>query len=125
MYAYLFVLQESITYAAQESASAALLVSPTEAGDDYDALVTQQVRQRAAEVLDWLPAAQRARVLGSGGENVGVEFAADAATGASLVQVNLRFDAEGLFPSFSLAIGRLPPMPSELLATGSVLVGEV
>ncbi len=126
VYAYLFVLQESLSYAAQESAAAAIAVSPLQAGPDYDALVTQRVRSRASEVLGWLPERQRGRVLGTGGERVSVNFRPDPATGASLVDVGLVFDADGLFPRFALPlIGKLPPMPEELVASGSALIGEV
>ncbi len=125
VYSYLFVLQESITYAAQESAAAAVSVSPTDAGAQYDALVIQQVRRRALDVLEWLPEDQRDRVIGGAGELVEVQFSTDAG-GGSVVRVELRFRVAGLFPIFSFPLlGQLPPMPDELRATGTVLVGEV
>ncbi len=128
VYSYLFVLQESISFAAQESAAAAHRVNPV-GNPDFDTSVAQQVRARAAEVLDWLPSAQKSRVLGeaacAGGESSssGVEVCVDGAT--NVVQVKLRFDVDGLFPVLSMPlIGQLPPMPPQLVGSGSALVGE-
>lgn len=129
VYSYLFVLQESISFAAQESAAAAHRVNPV-GNPTFDATVAAEVRARAAEVLSWLPASQQARVLqdvpcsGGGGAASGVEVCIDNAT--QVVSVNLRFDVNGLFPVISMPLlGQLPPMPNQLLGSGSALVGEI
>jgi Flp pilus assembly protein TadG len=129
VYSYLFVLQESISFAAQESAAAAHRVDPV-ANEDFDGSVRTQVRARAAEVLDWLPASQKARVLGDaacaggGGEaSTGIEVCVNDAT--NVVRVSLRFDVDGLFPVIRMPlIGELPPMPQFLVGSGTALVGE-
>lgn len=128
VYSYLFVLQESLSFAAQESAAAAHRVNPV-GNPDFDANVTQQVRNRAAEVLEWLPASQQARVLGAaacaggGSTQSGVEVCIDGAT--NVVSVNLRFEVNGLFPVLRMPLlGELPPMPEQLIGTGTALVGD-
>ena len=128
IYSYLFVLQESVSYAAQEAAAAAHRVDPVGNGN-FDETVGTQVRARAAQVLDWLPDSQKARVLGttacSGGGNAGsgIEVCIDNAT--DVVTVNVRFDVEGLFPVLSMPlIGELPPMPDQLRGSGTALVGD-
>lgn len=129
IYSYLFVLQESVSYAAQESAAAAHRVNPV-GNENFDETVIQQVRARAAAVLDWLPDSQKARVLGAvacsggeGGGGAGVEVCIDNAT--DVVQVNVRFDVLGLFPVLSMPlIGELPPLPDVLTGSGTALVGD-
>lgn len=128
VYSYLFVLQESISFAAQEAAAAAHRVNPI-GNTDFDSTVTTQVRNRATEVLQWLPAAQQSRVLGAatcaGGSSTenGIEVCINGAT--NVVSVNLRFNVDGLFPVLSMPLlGELPPMPSQLVGSGTALVGD-
>ena len=128
VYSYLFVLQENISFAAQESAAAAHRVNPV-GNPDFDGNVTTQVQERAAEVLAWLPESQRSRVLNAaacaGGESneSGVEVCVDGAT--NVVTVNLRFNVDGLFPVLRMPLlGELPPMPDMLVGSGTALVGE-
>ena len=49
VYSYIFMLQESINYAAQQAAEAAVAVEPDIAG--YDALATARARMMASRVL--------------------------------------------------------------------------
>lgn len=128
VYSYLFVLQESISFAAQESAAAAHRVNPI-GNTDFDTTVTTQVRERAAEVLAWLPETQQNRVLGSascaGGNSTesGIEVCINGAT--NVVTVNLRFNVDGLFPVMRMPLlGELPPMPDLLVGSGTALVGD-
>ncbi len=128
VYSYLFVLQESISFAAQESAAAAHRVNPI-GNTTFDTTVAAQVRARAQEVLQWLPEAQQDRILGeaacAGGNSTesGIEVCVDS--GTNVVEVNLRFNVDGLFPVISMPLlGTLPPMPAQLVASGSALVGD-
>lgn len=114
VYSYLFVVQEAITFAAQEAAESAVKVDPT--ADDYEDLVEAEVRATAARVLDFLPASQRARVV------VNDPVIGPSPTGiGGIVTVNLRFNFIGLFPQIPLpGLGAIPPMPGTLVATAVV-----
>jgi Flp pilus assembly protein TadG len=113
VYSYIFVLQESINYAAQQAAEAAVSVDPTVAS--YDALATTRARTMAGRVLQWLPPSQQARVLGETGDKVEVTFS--NAGDSDVVQVRLRFSLPGLFPVLNLPIvGEVPRLPPQLIA---------
>lgn len=118
VYSYVFILHESINYAAQEAAEAAVAVLPDSNG--YDANVQARVRAQAMAVLSWLPAAQRERVLGAGGEKVEVTF--PDIGGESAVQVILRFqlkDPTPIFPIINLPlVGDVPRLPDQISAQG-------
>lgn len=119
VYAYIFLVNESITFVAQEAAEAAVAVEPDTAG--YQALVTQRVRTTAVDLLGWMPAGQRDRVVGSAGERVQVQF--EQSGGQDVVRVELEFDLDGFFPTVSLPlVGRVPPMPESLGATAIALL---
>src|SRR5690606_27104241 len=82
VYAYVYVVQQSITYAAQEAAEAAVAVSPAQ--DDPFAQQQAVVRASAVSVLSWLPASQRQRVLGAGGEKVDVSLCPKGTSGCPI-----------------------------------------
>lgn len=123
VYAYTFVLQESINFAAQEAAEAAVAVDPS--APDADALRASRVRQSAVAVLDWLPVAQKQRVIGSAGELVDVRHCAKGSDPLCPVDtdgiiITLRFNmiTPGyLFPVLDLPfLGPVPPLPKQLTA---------
>lgn len=121
VYSYMFVVQEAITFAAQEAAEAAVKVDPAQDPADYDAAVNAEVRATATRVLSFLPVAQQARVLGSDGSKVQVTIAASPSGNGGIVTVNLSFAFSGLFPVIPLpVIGPVPPMPGTLEARGVV-----
>lgn len=121
VYSYMFVLQEAINFAAQEAAEAAVRVDPAQDPADYEAIVNVEVRAAAARVLDFLPASQRERVLGSDGSQVQVTVGPSPTGIGGVVSVGLVFNFQGLFPSLSLpGLGSVPPMPSTLEARGVV-----
>lgn len=132
VYAYLFVMQESITYAAQQGASAAVNVSPVAFGGDvagYRASVEQSIRCNAARTLRWLPQAQRPAAAGCDGledGDGGVQILVPAPEGPPTVyNVELRFAPASVFPQVSLPFfGEFPPLPQAVVATASVLLGE-
>ena len=115
VYSYVYVLQQSITYTAQQSAEAAVAVNPKPAADLNDC-IKQRVRAVANASLNWLPAGQRTRVLGASGDKVQVEF--ETIDGSqSVVKVTLEFDMPGLFPALVLPlVGSVPPLPNLLRA---------
>ncbi len=113
VYSYIFVLQESINFAAQQAAEAAVAVEPTT--PSYDALATTRARAMASRVLQWLPSSQQTRVLGETGDKVEVTFS--NAGDSDVVQVRLRFSLPGLFPVLNLPIvGEVPRLPPQLVA---------
>ncbi len=112
VYAYIFILQESMTFAAQASAEATVKVSPVQA--DYEAALVSVAKSTATQVLGYLPLDQQNRVLGESAEKVTVT--PDTVNGT--VQVQLTFDFAGLFPVLSLPlVGDVPPMPATLTAS--------
>jgi len=117
VYSYVYVLQQSITFAAQHSAESVASVDPTPQAS-FDSRVRERVRQVAVEQLRWLPVSQRDRALGASGEKIGIEFI--EVEGSSVVRVRVSFELEGLFPSIALPlIGNIPPLPAQLQAQAS------
>lgn len=115
VYSYVYVIQQSITYGAQQSAEAAVAVNPLP-GPTLNTRIEQRVRAVAVQSLSWMPANQRARVIGSGGEKVKVAFET-VDTDQSVVRVTLEFDVPGLFPALELPlVGNIPPLPNQLRA---------
>lgn len=122
VYSYLFVLQESLNFAAQEAAEAAVAVDASQTG--YQNLVQTRARQSAVLVLGWLPEAQKARVLGANGEKVSVAFSTSADQPlTSVVTVTINYEVEGLFPVLNLYfVGDIPPLPAQLTARAAVRI---
>jgi len=123
VYSYLFVLQQSLVFAAQEAAEAVVQVDP-ETGTD--AQRTQRAQQMATQILSWLPEGQRLRVLGdNNGGAVAVTIceigqASPCPTSSSGVIVRLTFNVASpsyLFPVINfVGMGPVPPMPTTLTA---------
>jgi Flp pilus assembly protein TadG len=121
VYSYMFVVQEAITFAAQEAAEAAVKVDPAQDPSDYEAAVRSEVLATATRVLDFLPAAQRERVLGSDGAKVQISIGPSPSGVGGVVTVSLSFAFTGLFPQIPLpGVGPIPPMPGTLEAKGVV-----
>lgn len=123
VYAYVFLVNESITFVAQEAAEAAVAVDPRTVTPEaaYQAQVTQRVRTTAVDLLGWMPSNQRERVTGGTGEKVQVQF--ESSGGQDVVRVDMQFDLEGLFPTVTLPlVGRVPPMPESLGANAIALL---
>ncbi len=139
VYAYVYVIQQSITFAAQEGAAAAVSVDPAVANP----LAVQQevVRSTVSSALSWLPASQRARVLGASGEQVQVLLCPQGSGGCPIdsdaLRVTLNFRVRStsggatnsscatgaLFPVLDLfLVGCVPPLPETLSATAVVRI---
>lgn len=115
VYSYVYVIQQSITYGAQQSAEAAVAVNPIP-GETLNARVEQRVRAVAVQSLNWLPSNQRVRVVGANGEKVQVAFET-IDSDQNVVRVTLIFDLSGLFPAVELPlVGNIPPLPGSLRA---------
>ena len=113
-----------MTFVAQESAEAAVAVDPNKVTPRaaYEAQVTQRVRRTAVDLFGWLPAEQRSRVVGgAAGDKVRVQFRTSG--GQQVVQVDMDFDLDGLFPTVALPfVGTVPPMPDSLSANAVALL---
>ncbi|MDP9140195.1 MAG: pilus assembly protein [Pseudomonadota bacterium] len=134
VYAYVYVIQQSITFAAQEGAAAAVSVDPATANP----LTVQQevVRSTVSSALSWLPESQRARVLGAGGERVQVVLCPQGSGGCPIdsnaLRVTLNFTVRpagsdcatgALFPMLNLfLVGCIPPLPETLSASAVVRI---
>ena len=123
VYSYVYVLQQAITYTAQFLAESAVAVNPSPAAS-YQANVQSRVQALAAQQLSWLPASQRARVIGANGELVVPSF--QTIDGVNVVVITLNFDLSqraDFFPTISfLGTGPLPPLPAQLQAKATARI---
>lgn len=133
VYSYVYVVYESINFAAQQGAEAAVAVDP--GVDDVAGLITVRAQTTIASVLDWLPESQRAASIGPNGSAVLVTFCSPSGgggqycpaveTGATPVVVRINFPllAPNLFPVLELPlIGTVPPLPAAIVGVGVVLI---
>ncbi|HEY1076543.1 MAG TPA: TadE/TadG family type IV pilus assembly protein [Fontimonas sp.] len=134
VYAYVYVIQQAITFAAQEGAAAAVSVDP--ATPNPLAVQQEVVRSTVTSTLSWLPASQRARVLGTSGERVQVLLCPQGTGGCPIdsnaLRVTLVFNVRpggsecssgALFPMLNLfLVGCIPPLPENLSATAVVRI---
>lgn len=115
VYSYIYVVQQSITYSAQQSAEAAVGVNPDPQGT-LQTRVEERIQLVATQSLKWLPENQQLRMRGENGKIATVGFE-DLAVDERVVRVTLRFRVPGLFPSLDLPlVGTIPPMPTQLKA---------
>lgn len=113
VYGYIFFLNQSVNYAAQQGAEAAVAV---DAGDDgFEELRQERVVEAVNDTLRWLPGTQRTRVTVCDGGTCPVDD--DTIT----VEVKFLLSTPGwLFPAVVLpGIGAVPPMPTQLRATAA------
>jgi len=113
VYGYVFFLKQTVAYAAQQGAEAAVAVDPD--ADDADDLRQQRVEASINDTLGWLPAGQRARVRICNGGDCVVED--DTIT----VEVEFQLSTPGwLFPAVEMpGLGAVPPMPNVLEAVAA------
>ncbi len=128
VYSYVFVLQQSLHYAVQEAAEAAVKVDPGAPG--ADSLRESNARAAATRALSWMPPSQRVRVVGDSGERVGVTLcgagSANCPPDSDAITVTLNFDMfdpSPLFPVLNIFIvGSVPPLPERLTASATARV---
>lgn len=128
VYAYVFVLKQSITHAAQEAAEAAVAIVPGK--PNSQALREAAVRSTAASALSWLPQSQRQRVLGESGNAVLVQIcpagSENCPSDSEGLRVTLNFNLKtptALFPVLNLyLVGEIPPLPDTLTASAVVRI---
>lgn len=124
VYSYVYVLRQSLTFAAQEAAQAAVGVRP---GPGYEDLVRQAAVNSAQAAISWMPVNVRnAIALDAGDITVcnGPSAGACSSLGAdeSAVVVQLQLPLSGgasvspLFATFNLpGLGRFPPLPNMMV----------
>jgi len=124
VYSYMFVLQESITFAAQQGAASAVSVAPTgNAGNDQTTM-TNLATTTVTGYLSWLGTAQLARVAPTvtycpGG---GVTCPSDGSNAVVVTVVFNMATPTTLFPVLSFGATQFPPMPTQLVTTATVRI---
>lgn len=132
VYGYIFMLQEALTFTAQQAAASAVAVSPQQTTTAARAQMTSLAQTTAYQALQWL-GTQKARVVGSAGEKVQVTFcnqgAANCPSDTDGINVKMIFDLNQptpLFPVISfggvLGLGSVPPLPDQLTAQALVRI---
>ncbi|MDR3415969.1 MAG: TadE/TadG family type IV pilus assembly protein [Nevskia sp.] len=117
VYGYVFMLQQSIDFAAQQGAQAAVATVPSVNGTAAAQLTNATTAAKAS--LGWLPTDQFSRVnVSGGGPNC---IPAGGAAPAGSVTVEVTFTLGGTTPLFPvldlpMGIGAIPPLPATLNA---------
>lgn len=123
VYSYVYVLQQSINFAAQQGVQAAVSVVPT-ANAATDLTTRNKLAQAVVtSTLSWLPVGQVGLVSSSGSTTACAGAPANNATG-SLFSYTVNFALGGgtagsLFPSLvnlPMGLGTIPPLPATLSA---------
>jgi hypothetical protein len=123
VYSYIFVLQESVTYAAQVGAESGVRVDPDRGvTPDYEAVVRAHSLQTVQQALAWLPEPQRQRLEGNISIQLGGE--GDCTAGLICVTVSLPLlEPTPIFPVLDLFIvGRVPRLPDAIRARAVALI---
>ena len=127
VYAYVYVVYESINYAAQQGAESAVAVNPA-LDDAYLSSVQTYARTTALGVLSWLPTDQLSSLtvdvlqcnVSGGGDS---PYCPLADSGGMPIVVQINFPLAKLFPVLKLpVVGSVPPLPSSLLGVGVTLL---
>ncbi len=130
VYSYAFVVRESINYAAQLGAEAAVAVAPDPI-DTYQSRVTGFVQASVAGALSWMPATLRDSAIGANGSAIvpllcnpegggPSAFCPVNPTGGTPLVVPITVPVQSPhFPVINLpGLGAFPPMPATLSAVG-------
>ena len=115
VYGYVFFLQQSINFAAQQGAQAAVATVPTSIAAATSAAHGTSALAAVKATLYWLPADQTTRIsVATNGTGC---YAAGTAAPANSVTVQVTFALAGLFPvllDMPMGIGTVPPLPTTL-----------
>jgi len=125
VYAYIYVLQESITFVAQQAAASAVSVAPNANAATQRTQMTTLVQNTVTQSLSWLGTAQLARVSSTVtfcSQTTGTTCPTDGSD-AAVVTVIFNMNAPSpLFPVLSFGSGQIPPMPTQLASTATVRI---
>lgn len=117
VYGYVFFLSQSVNYAAQQAAEAAMSVDP--ADPDAVSLRQERISETVARSMSWMSETQRNQRLSicNGGDCPQVD---------DTLTVTLRFNLSTpgrMFPVVELpGMGSLPPLPDTLTASAAALM---
>lgn len=128
VYGYIFMLQEALTFTAQQAASSALAVAPQSTAGAANTQMIALAQSTATQSLSWL-GGQATRVTTtpticsvSGG-------ASCPADGTDAIVVRMVFNVKQptpLFPVISfggaMGLGSVPPLPTQLVAQATVRI---
>ncbi|MBS1211662.1 MAG: uncharacterized protein H6R26_278 [Proteobacteria bacterium] len=117
-YGLVMTLQQSLSEASKEGARAAIKVDRTIAG--WETTARSEARQAAAQVLAWLPAAQKTAIVGTDNSNINVEFPT-----ADTIRITLTYtyNSAPLLPVLTFpVIGKIPNLPASLIVTADGLL---
>jgi Flp pilus assembly protein TadG len=124
VYSYIFVLQESITFAAQQAAAAAVGVAPSATSGAAQTQMRTLAQNTATQYLSWLGA--QATRLTTTSTFCSVSGGGTCPTdGSDAIVVKLVFDMDAptpLFPVLSFGAGQVPPTPSQLVSQATVRI---
>ncbi|WP_428309803.1 TadE/TadG family type IV pilus assembly protein [Hydrocarboniphaga sp.] len=127
VYAYVYVIYESINYAAQQGAESAVAVNPA-LDSTYLGSVQTYAQTTAQGVLSWLPESQRSQMVidvlpcnASGGG--ASPYCPSADSGGMPIVVQITFPISTIFAVLNLpGIGNVPPLPATLVGVGVTLL---
>jgi Flp pilus assembly protein TadG len=114
VYSYVFFLQQSINFAAQQGVQAAVAVVPTSNAATDTSNRQAQALAVVLSSLSWLPASQKTRVT-----EPAVTACPGATGAANTFSYEVSFTLTGLFPTMvnlPTNIGTIPPLPTSLIA---------
>jgi hypothetical protein len=128
VYAYVYVVYESLNYAAQQGAESAVAVNPA-LDEAYLGAVQTYAQSTARGVLSWLPEDQLSSLVidvlpcnvdGGGGSS---PYCPLADSGGMPIVVQINFPLAKVFPVLKLpGIGNVPPLPTSLVGVGVTLL---
>jgi len=122
VYTYVFVLQQAITYSAQQGAQAAVAVVPTTDAATTSAARLVQADSAAHSALSWLPGDQYGRVSTTIPQSLTCGGAVAPPANSFVYQVSFNLAGGGavtpLFPTLVNLplVGSIPPFPTTLVA---------
>jgi Flp pilus assembly protein TadG len=129
VYSYVYVLRQSLTFAAQEAAQAAVAIEPGTA--NYETRVRQTAVNSALAAIAWMPPDVRSAIAVDAGDvtlcdgpgpGACASLAADESAVVVRLELPLASDGEGrrdvspLFATFTMpGLGRFPPLPNMMV----------
>lgn len=126
VYSYVYVLRQSLAFAAQEAAEAAVDIDPHQSASSYNTQVAAAAQAAVTSIISWMPSNVRAGVTptvhycSGGGGGAGCPTVGDAV----VVTINMNMvGTSQLFARFHLPlIGNFPPLPDTMTAQATARV---
>jgi Flp pilus assembly protein TadG len=121
VYSYVYFLQQSINFAAQQGVQAAVAVVPTSNASTDLANRINQANAVESSTLSWLPSNQVALISTSPAKNATSDTTScvGATPSSSQFVYQVTFTLTGLFPALvnlPMGLGTVPPLPATLTA---------